>query len=187
MNSIEIAQKVEMRHMRRFMEDLDLTDDDFEFYGKYTGKIRLETIDKFADRPDGKLILVTAMTPTKFGEGKTLTSIGLGQALAKIGKKGMLALREPSLGPVFGIKGGATGGGYSQLVPMEKINLHFNGDIHAITTAPLAHTTSRANCVKLTIHPYNDNLCQLKLLGRNTCNLFKYPGKMKWIFKTEWA
>ncbi len=135
MNSIEIAQKVEMRHMRKFMEDLDLTDDDFEFYGKYTGKIRLETLAKFADRPDGKLILVTAMTPTKFGEGKTLTSIGLGQALARIGKKGMLSLREPSLGPVFGIKGGATGGGYSQLVPMEKINLHFNGDIHAITTA----------------------------------------------------
>jgi len=135
MNSIEIAQKVEMRHMRKFMEDLGLTDDDFEFYGKYTGKIRLETMEKFADRPNGKLILVTAMTPTKFGEGKTLTSIGLGQALARIGKKGMLALREPSLGPVFGIKGGATGGGYSQLVPMEKINLHFNGDIHAITTA----------------------------------------------------
>jgi formate--tetrahydrofolate ligase len=135
MNSIEIAQKVEMRHMRKFMEDLGLTDDDFEFYGKFTGKIRLETLGKFADRPNGKLILVTAMTPTKFGEGKTLTSIGLGQALARIGKKGMLALREPSLGPVFGIKGGATGGGYSQLVPMERINLHFNGDIHAITTA----------------------------------------------------
>jgi formate--tetrahydrofolate ligase len=135
MTSIEIAQKVEMRHMRKFMEDLHLTDDDFEFYGKFTGKIRLETLHKFADRPNGKLILVTAMTPTKFGEGKTLTSIGIGQALPKIGKKGMLSLREPSLGPVFGIKGGATGGGYSQLLPMEKINLHFNGDIHAITTA----------------------------------------------------
>lgn len=133
--SIEIAQSVEMRHMRKFMADLGLTDDDFEFYGKFTGKIRLETIEKFKDRPNGKLILVTAMTATKYGEGKTLTSIGLGQALAKIGKKGMLALREPSLGPVFGIKGGATGGGYSQLLPMEKINLHFNGDIHAITTA----------------------------------------------------
>ncbi len=133
--SIEIAQSVEMRHMRKFMADLDLTDDEFEFYGKFTGKIRLEALEKFKDRPDGKLILVTAMTATKYGEGKTLTSIGLGQALAKIGKKGMLALREPSLGPVFGIKGGAAGGGYSQLLPMEKINLHFNGDIHALTTA----------------------------------------------------
>jgi formate--tetrahydrofolate ligase len=121
--------------MRQYMADLGLQEDDFEFYGKYTGKIRLELLDKLADKPNGKLILVTAMTPTKYGEGKTLTSIGLGQALAKIGKKGMIALREPSLGPVFGIKGGATGGGFSQVIPMEKINLHFNGDIHAITTA----------------------------------------------------
>jgi len=133
--SIEIAQSVELRHMRAFMADLDLAEDDFEFYGKYTGKIRLELLEKRANQPDGKLILVTAMTPTKYGEGKTLTSIGLGQALAKIGRKGMIALREPSLGPVFGIKGGATGGGFSQVLPMEKINLHFNGDIHAITTA----------------------------------------------------
>ena len=134
-SSIEIAQESELRHMRSFMADLGLTDDDFEFYGKYTGKIRLETLQKFSSRPDGRLILVTAMTPTKYGEGKTLTTIGLGQALAKIGKLGMIALREPSLGPVFGIKGGATGGGLSQVIPMEKINLHFNGDIHAITTA----------------------------------------------------
>jgi formate--tetrahydrofolate ligase len=134
-SSIEIAQSVELRHMRQYMADLGLHEDDFEFYGKFTGKIRLELLDRLADRPNGKLILVTAMTPTKYGEGKTLTSIGLGQALAKIGKKGMIALREPSLGPVFGIKGGATGGGFSQVIPMEKINLHFNGDIHAITTA----------------------------------------------------
>ncbi|MBI2214539.1 MAG: formate--tetrahydrofolate ligase [Acidobacteria bacterium] len=134
-SSIEIAQSVELKHMRTYMADLGLQEDDFEFYGKFTGKIRLELLDRLADRPNGKLILVTAMTPTKYGEGKTLTSIGLGQALAKIGKKGMIALREPSLGPVFGIKGGATGGGFSQVIPMEKINLHFNGDIHAITTA----------------------------------------------------
>lgn len=134
-SSIEIAQSVELKHMRHYMSDLGLQEDDFEFYGKYTGKIRLELLDRLADKPNGKLILVTAMTPTKYGEGKTLTSIGLGQALAKIGKKGMIALREPSLGPVFGIKGGATGGGFSQVIPMEKINLHFNGDIHAITTA----------------------------------------------------
>jgi formate--tetrahydrofolate ligase len=134
-SSIEIAQSVELRHMRQYMADLGLPEDEFEFYGKYTGKIRLELLDRLAAAPDGKLILVTAMTPTKYGEGKTLTSIGLGQALARIGKKGMIALREPSLGPVFGIKGGATGGGFSQVIPMEKINLHFNGDIHAITTA----------------------------------------------------
>lgn len=134
-SSIEIAQSVELKHMRQYMADLGLPEDDFEFYGKFTGKIRLELLDRLADKPDGKLILVTAMTPTKYGEGKTLTSIGLGQALAKIGRKGMVALREPSLGPVFGIKGGATGGGFSQVIPMEKINLHFNGDIHAITTA----------------------------------------------------
>lgn len=133
--SLEIAQGVELRHMRQFMADLDLTDDEFEFYGKYTGKLRLRTLDLLADRPDGKLILVTAMTPTKYGEGKTLTTIGMGQALAHLGRRGMIALREPSLGPVFGIKGGATGGGYAQVVPMEKINLHFNGDLHAITTA----------------------------------------------------
>ncbi|MCM2315212.1 MAG: formate--tetrahydrofolate ligase, partial [Thermoanaerobaculia bacterium] len=134
-SSIEIAQSVELKHMRQYMADLGLPEDEFEFYGKFTGKIRLELLDRLADKPDGKLILVTAMTPTKYGEGKTLTSIGLGQALAKIGRKGMVALREPSLGPVFGIKGGATGGGFSQVIPMEKINLHFNGDIHAITTA----------------------------------------------------
>ena len=134
-SSIEIAQSTELHHMRTFMADLGLTDDDFEFYGKFTGKVRLETLQKLGPKPDGKLILVTAMTPTKYGEGKTLTTIGLGQALAKIGKKGMIALREPSLGPVFGIKGGATGGGLSQVIPMEKINLHFNGDIHAISTA----------------------------------------------------
>ncbi|NBC17908.1 MAG: formate--tetrahydrofolate ligase [Bacteroidetes bacterium] len=135
LTSIEIAQQADLRHMRRFMEDLDLTDDDFEFYGKYTGKIRLRTLDRFADRPDGKLILVTAMTPTRSGEGKTLTTVGLGQALGTIGKRGMITLREPSLGPVFGIKGGAAGGGYAQVLPMERINLHFNGDIHAISAA----------------------------------------------------
>lgn len=124
-----------MKHMRQFMALLGLAEDDFEFYGKYTGKIRLKVLEKFRDRPNGKLILVTAMTPTPAGEGKTLTSIGLGQGLQKIGKNAMITLREPSLGPVFGIKGGATGGGYSQVLPMERINLHFNGDIHAVGTA----------------------------------------------------
>ena len=133
--SIKIAQQAPMNHMRQFMAELDLDEENFEFYGKYTGKIRLNVLKKFKDRPDGKLILVTAMTPTPAGEGKTLTSIGLGQGIRKIGKNPLVALREPSLGPVFGIKGGAAGGGYSQVIPMERINLHFNGDIHALTAA----------------------------------------------------
>lgn len=135
LSNIAIAQRATLNPIRNIMDQLGISDDDFEFYGKYTGKIRLETLDKFSNRPNGKLILVTAMTPTSHGEGKTLTTVGLGQALARIGRKGIIALREPSLGPVFGIKGGATGGGYSQVIPMELINLHFNGDMHAVTTA----------------------------------------------------
>jgi len=134
-DNIKIAQQAPMKHMRHFMAELELDEDNFEFYGKYTGKIRLNVLEKFKDRPNGKLILVTAITPTPAGEGKTLTSIGLSQGLQKLGKKPLVALREPSLGPVFGIKGGAAGGGYSQVIPMERINLHFNGDIHAIGTA----------------------------------------------------
>lgn len=133
--SIEIAQNATLRHMREFMADLHLDEDEVEFYGKHTVKLRLRLLDRLADQPDGKLILVTAMTPTPSGEGKTLTTVGLGQALGLLGKKGMIALREPSLGPVFGIKGGAAGGGYAQVLPMERINLHFNGDIHAIGAA----------------------------------------------------
>jgi formate--tetrahydrofolate ligase len=134
-DNIKIAQQAPMKHMRHFMTELELDEDNFEFYGKYTGKIRLNVLEKFKDRANGKLILVTAITPTPTGEGKTLTSIGLSQGLQKLGKKALVALREPSLGPVFGIKGGAAGGGYSQVIPMERINLHFNGDIHAIGTA----------------------------------------------------
>lgn len=134
-DSIKISQDAPMKHMRYFMSQLELEEENFEFYGTYTGKIRLNTLDKFKDRLDGKLILVTAITPTPAGEGKTLTSIGLSQGIAKIGKKAIVTLREPSLGPVFGIKGGAAGGGYSQILPMERINLHFNGDIHAIGAA----------------------------------------------------
>jgi formate--tetrahydrofolate ligase len=124
-----------LQHMRDFMAQLNLKEEEFEFYGKYTGKIRLEALSNRAEKEDGKLILVTAITPTRAGEGKTLTSIGLGQGLQHIGKNAMITLREPSIGPVFGVKGGATGAGKSEVVPMERINLHFNGDMHAITTA----------------------------------------------------
>jgi formate--tetrahydrofolate ligase len=133
--SIELAQDTPLRHMREYMADLSLAEDDVEFYGKYTVKLRLHLLDRLADQPDGRVILVTAMTPTPAGEGKTLTTVGLGQALGRLGKRGMIALREPSLGPVFGIKGGAAGGGYAQVLPMERINLHFNGDLHAIGAA----------------------------------------------------
>ena len=132
---IEIARDTPLKHIRTLLAELGLSDADFEFYGDYKGKIRLSTLDRLSDRPDGKLILVTAMTPTSRGEGKTLTTIGMGQALGRIGKRGIVAIREPSLGPVFGIKGGAAGGGYSQVLPMVDINLHFTGDMHAVTTA----------------------------------------------------
>jgi len=134
-NSVTLEEKVKPLHIKHIMEQIGLTDDDFEYYGKFTGKIRLEVMEKMKDKPDGKLIIVTAITPTPSGEGKTLTSIGLSQALNKIGKKSIVTLREPSLGPVFGIKGGATGGGKSQVIPSELINLHFNGDIHAVASA----------------------------------------------------
>ena len=132
MTDIEIAQSTKMNHIKDVAIKLNLLEDDIEMYGKYKAKINVENI--VGDRK-GKLILVTAITPTKSGEGKTTVTIGLGDALQKLNKKVCLALREPSLGPVFGMKGGAAGGGYSQVVPMEDINLHFTGDFHAIESA----------------------------------------------------
>ncbi|MDD8048974.1 MAG: formate--tetrahydrofolate ligase [Thomasclavelia sp.] len=135
LTDVEIAQNASMKPIKEIANDLGLDEDDLELYGKYKAKISLETIQKLQNKPDGKLILVTAINPTPAGEGKTTTMIGLSQALNKLGKKSVVAMREPSLGPCFGIKGGAAGGGYAQVVPMEDINLHFTGDIHAITTA----------------------------------------------------
>lgn len=132
---IEIARSIKLKPIKTYLETLGISDDECESYGRYTSKIKLNVLEKFKDKPNGKLILVTAMTPTSKGEGKTLTSVGLGQAINKIGKRGIIALREPSVGPVFGIKGGATGGGHSQVLPMEMINLQFNGDFDAITAA----------------------------------------------------
>ncbi len=134
-SDIEIAQEAQIRPIREIAGSIGLDQDDIIPYGKYIAKIPLETFDQYADAPDGKLILVTAMSPTSMGEGKTTTSIGLGQALRRIGKKAMMAIREPSLGPCMGLKGGAAGGGYSQVLPMEDINLHFTGDLHAISAA----------------------------------------------------
>ena len=134
-SDIEIAQEAELVHIKEVAEKLGINEDELEFYGKYKAKISDELWESVKDREDGKLVLVTAINPTPAGEGKTTTSIGLGEAMALLGKKAVLALREPSLGPCFGIKGGAAGGGYAQVVPMEDLNLHFTEDFHAITSA----------------------------------------------------
>ena len=135
LSDIEIAQQAKLLPIKEVAAGLGINEDELEFYGKYKAKLSDELSARVADNPDGKLILVTAINPTPAGEGKTTTTAGLGQAMAKIGKKAIIALREPSLGPVFGIKGGAAGGGYAQVLPMEDINLHFTGDMHAITSA----------------------------------------------------
>lgn len=134
-SDIEIAQSAKMEPIVNVAERLGLTDEDIDLYGKYKCKVSLDVLKKREEKPDGKLILVTAINPTPAGEGKSTVTVGLGQALCKIGKNAVIALREPSLGPVFGVKGGAAGGGYAQVVPMEDINLHFTGDMHAITAA----------------------------------------------------
>ena len=135
LSDIEIAQQTKLESITAIAKQVGLTDDDLELYGKYKAKISFDAIKRLSKNEDGKLVLVTAITPTPAGEGKTLTTIGLAQALNYMGHKAVVALREPSLGPVFGIKGGAAGGGYSQVLPMEDINLHFTGDMHAITAA----------------------------------------------------
>jgi formate--tetrahydrofolate ligase len=134
-SSLEIAQEADLRPIAEIAESAGLEPDEYDLYGKYKAKVSLEVLERLKDRPDGKLICVTAITPTKAGEGKTTTSVSLTQGLGSIGKKVALCLREASLGPVFGIKGGAAGGGYAQVVPMEDMNLHFTGDIHAIGAA----------------------------------------------------
>ena len=135
LSDIQIAQQTTLVPITEIAAQLDITADELELYGKYKAKLSDELSERVKDNPDAKLILVTAINPTPAGEGKTTTTCGLGQAMAKIGKKAIIALREPSLGPVFGVKGGAAGGGYSQVLPMEDINLHFTGDMHAITSA----------------------------------------------------
>lgn len=135
LSDIEIAQQAKMKHIREIADSVGITEDELEYYGKYKAKVSQELWNRVKDNKDGKLVLVTAINPTPAGEGKTTTTIGLGDALTRMGKKCVLALREPSLGPVMGVKGGAAGGGYSQVVPMEDINLHFTGDMHAITAA----------------------------------------------------
>ncbi|MBR1669256.1 MAG: formate--tetrahydrofolate ligase [Butyrivibrio sp.] len=134
-SDIEIAQEAKMLHIREIAKELGITEDDLEYYGRYKAKLSEEYLEKVKNNKKGKLILVTAINPTPAGEGKTTTSVGLGDAMKRLGYKTVIALREPSLGPCFGIKGGAAGGGYAQVVPMEDLNLHFTGDFHAITSA----------------------------------------------------
>ncbi len=135
LSDIEIAMGAKMLPISEVAKKIGIEEAELEYYGKYKAKVTDDIYKRLAGKPDGKLVLVTAINPTPAGEGKTTTSVGLGQAMEKIGKKAVIALREPSLGPVFGIKGGAAGGGYAQVVPMEDINLHFTGDMHAITAA----------------------------------------------------
>lgn len=132
---IEIAQEALLENITDVAGRIGMAPEDLELYGKYKAKISDEYMERIQNNPDGRLILVTAINPTPAGEGKTTTSVGLGQAFGRLGKKAVIALREPSLGPCFGIKGGAAGGGYAQVVPMEDLNLHFTGDFHAITSA----------------------------------------------------
>lgn len=152
LTDIEIAQKIKLKPISEIAKDIGIHEDELEQYGKYKAKLNNKILDRLKDKKDGKLILVTAVNPTPAGEGKTTVTTGLGQAMAKIGKKAIIALREPSLGPVFGIKGGAAGGGYSQVLPMEDINLHFTGDMHAITSA------NNLLCAALDNHIHQGNL-----------------------------
>ena len=135
LTDIEIAKQADIKPISDIAEKLGISADELEFYGKYKAKLPLSLLKKYESKEDGKLILVTAINPTPAGEGKTTVTVGLGEAMNRIGKKAVIALREPSMGPVFGIKGGAAGGGYAQVIPMEDINLHFTGDMHAITAA----------------------------------------------------
>ena len=155
LSDIEIAQGCKLRPITEVAEAAGLSADDLELYGKYKAKLSADVMKKAGNPPDGKLVLVTAINPTPAGEGKTTTTVGLGEALAKLGKKAMIALREPSLGPVFGVKGGAAGGGYAQVVPMEDINLHFTGDMHAITAA------NNLLCAMLDNHMQQGNLLNI--------------------------
>ena len=142
-SDIQIAREAKMQPIKDILSKVGVPDENFAFspMGRHIAKINFEFLDKLKKKKDGKLILVTAITPTPAGEGKTTTSVGLSDGLNKIGKKSIVCLREPSLGPSFGMKGGAAGGGYAQVVPMEQINLHFTGDFHAITSACLLYTS----------------------------------------------
>lgn len=162
---LEIAQACKMKNISEVAKRIEIEEDDLEHYGKYKAKLSLDILKKRESQPDGKLILVTAINPTKAGEGKSTTTVGLGDALNRINKKTVIALREPSLGPVFGLKGGAAGGGYAQVVPMEDLNLHFTGDMHAITTA----NNLISACIDNHIHQGNELQIDLEKITWKRC------------------
>lgn len=162
---LEIAQACKMQNISEVAKRIEIEEDDLEHYGKYKAKLSLDILKKRESQPDGKLILVTAINPTKAGEGKSTTTVGLGDALNRINKKTVIALREPSLGPVFGLKGGAAGGGYAQVVPMEDLNLHFTGDMHAITTA----NNLISACIDNHIHQGNELQIDLEKITWKRC------------------
>ena len=169
---IEIAQEAEMLPIKEVAQRVGLQEDDLELYGKYKAKISNEYYESIKDNEDGKLILVTAINPTPAGEGKTTVTVGLGEAFGRLNKKAVIALREPSLGPCFGIKGGAAGGGYAQVVPMEDLNLHFTGDFHAITSA----NNLLAAMLDNSIQQGNElNIDPIRLFGKDV-----------WILTTEY-
>ena len=162
-SDLEISNECKMENINKIAEDLGINDEYIENYGKYKAKINLDIFDELNSKKDGKLVLVTSINPTPFGEGKTTMSIGINDALRKLNKKSIVVLREPSLGPVFGIKGGAAGGGYSQIIPMEDINLHFTGDIHAIESA------NNLLCAIIDNHIYQGNELKIKNVVFNRC------------------
>ncbi|MEM4727056.1 MAG: formate--tetrahydrofolate ligase, partial [Candidatus Bathyarchaeia archaeon] len=157
-SDFEIARRASLKHIVEIAEGLGIEENELELYGRYKAKVSLEVLKRSSERPDGKLIAVTAVTPTRFGEGKTTMAIGLGQALGRLGAKNIVVLRQPSLAPVFGVKGGACGGGYSQVLPMEDINIHFTGDLHAIAaahnllTSMMENHIFRGNKLNINIH-----------------------------------
>ncbi|MGN1387036.1 MAG: formate--tetrahydrofolate ligase [Bacillus sp. (in: firmicutes)] len=167
-SDLEIANNSTMRHISQIAEAVQLTEEDYDLYGKYKAKVSLNVLDKLKDQQDGKLILVTAINPTSAGEGKSTVTVGLGDALQQLGEKAIIAMREPSLGPVMGIKGGACGGGYAQVLPMDDINLHFTGDLHAITTA----NNALAAIIDNHIHQGNAlNLDQRRIVWKRVVDL----------------
>lgn len=167
-SDLEIANNSTMRHISQIAQTVNLAEEDYDFYGKYKAKVSLNVLEKLKDQQDGKLILVTAINPTSAGEGKSTVTVGLGDALQQLGEKSVIAMREPSLGPVMGIKGGACGGGYAQVLPMDDINLHFTGDLHAITTA----NNALAAIIDNHIHQGNAlNLDQRRIVWKRVVDL----------------
>jgi formyltetrahydrofolate synthetase len=182
-SDLDIAQAAEVKPVLEIAESIGLDVDDLDLYGKYKAKVHLDVLEKFADRPQGKYVDVTAITPTPLGEGKTTTAVGLTQGLGVIGKNVMACIRQPSMGPTFGIKGGAAGGGYSQVIPMEDFNLHLTGDIHAIS---VAHNLVSAALDARFYHESRQSDEQLEQLGLRRLNIDPYNISWNRVVRRSW-